>query len=72
MTFKRVGEDEKWQEYKTVVLDKRLVCDLEMIMNGFNEKIIEQINLDTKNLYDYTKFEKINETWNGCYHDFEI
>jgi len=45
---------------------------LEMIMNGFNEKIIEQINLDTKNLYDYTKFEKINETWNGCYHDFEI
>jgi tetratricopeptide (TPR) repeat protein len=38
----------------------------------FNEEIIVQLNLDTKNLYDYTEFEKIEKTWNGNYYDFEI
>ena len=38
----------------------------------FNEEIIVQLNLDTKNLYDYTKFEKIEKTWNGNYYDFKI
>jgi len=50
---------------------------LKNILDGFNEGMVGQLILETRQLYDYTAYDhtvlqKIEKTWNGSYLDFEI